>query len=143
VKVVRKRIYVSNDGPQNGDPHIVAFSKRLHTAMLAKGMRQSDLAREAERHMPKGIKFGRHLISSYIRGHHMPNPLNLEAIAKALGVKGTDLLPEGAATVVGVTDRAIQVTMSAGGMARLKLDMELPSDVALKIMVLANSGRTD
>lgn len=139
----RQRFYVSEGEPTKADPQAVAFARRLNQLLLAKGWRQSDLVRAAQDHMPEGMMFGRHLVSSYMRGRHMPNRVNIEAMAKALGVPITDLVPEGAAVVVGHTDRAIQVTMSTNGMARLKLDMELPSDVALQIMALANGARAE
>lgn len=135
----RQRVYVA-EGEAPTDPQAVAFAKRLNSLLLAKGWRQSDLVRAAQQHMPEGQVFGRHLPSSYMRGKHMPNSINLEAMAKALGCKTTDLVPEGAATIVGHTDRAVQATMSTNGLTRLKLDMELPADIALQIMALAQKA---
>lgn len=141
--MARQRFYVSDGEPTKADPQAVAFARRLNQLLLSKGWKQSDLVRAAQVHMPDGQTFGRHLVSSYMRGRHMPNRVNIEAMAQALGVPVTDLVPEGAAVVVGHTDRAIQVTMSSSGMARLKLDMELPSNIALQIMALANGARGD
>jgi len=137
--MTRQRVYVA-EGEAPTDPQAVAFARRLNQLLLAKGWRQSDLVRAAQQHMPEGQIFGRHLPSSYLRGKHMPNSINLEAMAKALGCKTTDLVPEGAATVVGHTDRAAQITMSSGGLARLKLDMELPAELALQIMAIAQKA---
>jgi transcriptional regulator with XRE-family HTH domain len=137
----RQRVYVGDGAVTSGDPQAIQFAKRLKEAMMRKGWTQSELARRSEDYLPSGKSFGRHLASTYMRGLHMPNQVNLEAMSKALGVAIDDLVPEGSATIVGVTDRAINVTMSSSGMARLKLDMELPSDIALQIMTLANSAR--
>lgn len=148
--MARQRFYVSDGDPANGDTQSVAFARRLNQALLAKGWRQADLVRAVHNLMPSDMDsdarakaFGRHLVSSYMRGRHMPSPVNIALMAKALGLTVRDFVPEGAAVVVGHTDRAIQVTMSTGGMARLKLDMELPNDIALQIMALANGARED
>jgi hypothetical protein len=83
------------------------FARRLQNAMILKGWGQSDLARFASQHLPKpqpgqrlnksGIR--RDLISKYIAGVMLPNPVYLGALAKALDLEPGDLMP---ATVPGV-----------------------------------------
>lgn len=70
-----------------------AFARRLLNIRLKKGMNQSELARAAALHMPDG-KFGRDNISKYEKGQHLPYPLQLDAMAKALNVPAAELLPE-------------------------------------------------
>ncbi len=77
------------------------FARRLQNAMIQKGWSQSDLARFATQHLPKptpGQKRGnsgirRDLISRYIAGIMLPNPVILDALAKALDVEPGDLMP--------------------------------------------------
>lgn len=64
--MARQRIYGSTTPPTENDP--MAFAKRLNSYLLRKGWKQADLVRAAQNHMPEGMLFGRHLISSYIRG---------------------------------------------------------------------------
>lgn len=116
-------------------PQAEEFGRRLHSAMLRKGWRQSELARQAERHLPRGQKFGRHLVSSYVRGVHMPTQLMLEALAKALEVSAADLIPSDSGVAwVGKTDTGLRLTISEdGSRAHIKMDMAVSIDTALRI----------
>lgn len=67
-----------------------------------------------------------------------PFPVNLGLIAQVFGVAPTDLMPAGAANIVGTKDAEIQMSMSGAGSARLRLDMELPAEAALKVMSIIN-----
>lgn len=62
----------------------VEFARKLVKQLRDRNMNQSDLARRA------GLS--RDAISTYARGRSMPEPANLEKIAKALGCKPEDLL---------------------------------------------------
>jgi hypothetical protein len=139
--MARTRFYVTDDPEKAADPQAVAFAKRLNQMLLRKGWSQADLTRAAQNHVPEGHEFKRHLPSVWLRGKHMPNGINLEILAKALGVTKEDLIPEGSATVVGLADRAVQFTMSTNGYARIKLDMEMPAEIAMKIMMLAQEAQ--
>lgn len=115
------------------------FGRRLMKAIIDKGWNQSDLARAAEKHMPEGQKFGRHLVSNWCKGRNMPSPLNLNAMAKALGVDARDLIPDADATFVG--DDApppVDMKMAPNGKARLKIDIETDFDKAVRIMAILN-----
>lgn len=61
------------------------FARRLYKLMMARGWRQSELARRA------GLP--RDSISTYVRGKSLPSPQNLLALAKALDMKPEDILP--------------------------------------------------
>lgn len=68
------------------------FGQRLHRLLVQKSMSQTDLARAAAK-FTSDKRFGRDLISSYVNGRYVPSPVNLEAMAKALGVSAEDILP--------------------------------------------------
>ncbi len=84
------RTHLVNDN-RNADPdapkqvRLEEFANRLDKAMLARGWRQSDLARAA------GLN--REAISSYVRGRNWPTDVSLQKLAKALGVAPEELLP--------------------------------------------------
>lgn len=67
------------------------FGRRLQHALTEKGWNQSDLAREATKHMPGKQTFGRDNISNYVRGKQVPGPVRLKAICAALGMKQEDI----------------------------------------------------
>lgn len=70
-----------------------AFAKRLQGLLDEKGLNQSDLARAAAKHLPKGKTFGRYSINQYCNGKTLPRGEHLNAMAAALGVEPSDLLP--------------------------------------------------
>ena len=113
--------------------------------MSAKGWTGADLAREASKHLPPGPRgkkreMGRHLPSAYTRGLNYPNEVNLTAIAKALGVPTSELVPD-RTTEDGKPASFVNVASSGGGMARLTIDAEVDEDSALKIMKLVREGQ--
>lgn len=115
------------------------FSKRLQFKMNEAGMRQSDLMRAAQPFLPPGKKFNRDHISHYIRGKHIPLPLYLEAIAKALGCKASDLLPGmGLSNVEKASP--FKMTEQEDGNVWVSINSAFPWEVALKIMALAKSA---
>lgn len=90
-----------SENRSSGDKAVYAeFGRRLQARMIALGWNQSELSRRASAYLPKpakgqvqGHSLGRDRISSYIRGKYLPRPDALEALAKALGCKASDLLP--------------------------------------------------
>jgi transcriptional regulator with XRE-family HTH domain len=119
------------------------FARRLQDAMICKGWSQSDLARFASLHFPKptpGQKRGncgiqRHLISRYIGGSMLPNPVNLEALAKALNVEPGDLMP---AVVPGVRNDPVPFELRAlpDGRIFVRVAQPVSQQTALKILDL-------
>lgn len=119
------------------------FARRLQDAMIHKGWSQSDLARFASRHLPKpapGQKRGnsgirRDLISKYIGGVMLPNPVNLDALAKALGVEPGDLMPT---VVPGVRNDLAPFELRAlpDGRVFVRVAQTMSQQTALKILGL-------
>ena len=108
------------------------FARRLQAALNEKGWTQSELARRVAKLVPTS-RVGRDNISKYVRGKVLPLPPMLEAIAKVLDRKSTDLLPmrSNAATQehppVSIRD------MGDNEMAWLQINMALPWDKVLEI----------
>jgi transcriptional regulator with XRE-family HTH domain len=69
------------------------FARKLYSAMRAKDLRASDLARLVWGEHPDGSARNRDRISVYINGKALPERENLEAIARALDVDPEELLP--------------------------------------------------
>lgn len=109
-----------------------AFASRLQKAILAKGWTQSQLAREAQKHIVSG-EIRRDNISHYIRGIALPRPDKLEAMARALGVKPEDLLPRGAPSAA---DKApsLDARDLGDGNAWLRVNQAVSWDVAVQIL---------
>lgn len=62
------------------------FGRRVYQLMIAKGWRQSDLARHSG--VPKDS------ISTYIRGKVLTTPVSVSKLAEALGVSPEKLMPD-------------------------------------------------
>jgi transcriptional regulator with XRE-family HTH domain len=75
------------------DAQMRDFANRLQKEMVRKGWSQSDIARAANKFMPQGKEFGRHLINYYLRLRGLPTPVYLKALSDALGVDPDVLLP--------------------------------------------------
>lgn len=117
------------------DPRAALYARKLNEGMLAKGWSQAELARQAEKFLPKGQKMGRHLVSYAARGEHIPSVVNSKALADALGLNVKDLLPD--PSVAGDPPPRLEIV---GESARLKLDVHLPAMVALEIMRLVKEA---
>lgn len=117
------------------------FARRLQDAMIHRGWSQSDLARFASQHLPKptpGQKLsnsgiGRHLISKYVAGVMLPNPVYLDAIAKALNLEPGDLMP---AVVPGVRNDPAPFEFRAlpDGRVFVRVAQPVSQQTALKIL---------
>ena len=118
------------------DEMILAFARRLNAALRAKGWNQSDLAREMGKHLnlPPN-KYPRHLVSAYSRGDNIPTDLNLDAMAKALGMKAEDLL---GVQVGGDVSAKMYASATSGldGGTRLVVDANVDHETALKVLGL-------
>lgn len=118
------------------------FARRLQAKMNEKGWTQSELSREAAKHSPNK-KFGRDLISQYVRQRLLPGPKHLHAICKALGVEPADLLP---ARAIGRGDRETMPPMrlqgASDGRVLLQINQTVDTTVALKIVQLLEGKST-
>ncbi len=125
------------DGVENelGDlaPHHMTkeqFGRRLYKLMIAKGWRQSELARQA------GL--GRDAISTYVTGRSFPTPINAKKLADALGVTVEELLPNVTENAIAQNRPDFEMKTSAGDPSRawIKLDRAVSLTTAVKIAEL-------
>jgi transcriptional regulator with XRE-family HTH domain len=131
--------------PPPGAPREVIlrdFGRRLQSAIADKGWNQSELARRAAIHMPDG-KFGRDNVSNYVRGSVLPGPAHLEAMAKALGVKQTDILPSRGVPSVDANLPEFEMRNAGAGKAWLRINQQVDFDVALQIAGLLRGQGDD
>lgn len=134
---------VYNPEPDNNiDPNtaregaLVEFASRLQRAMVEKGWNQSEFAREASKHLPPGATLGRDSMSQYIRGISFPSPVNLKAIAEAIGAKPADLLPTRGVKSAADTMAPVSVRDVGGENAWLRINQQVPWDKAVKILAI-------
>ena len=120
--------------------HLKTFSLRLRTEIEKRNWSAADLAREASKYVPqthlkkgKPYVIGRHLISSYCRAENEPSAVNLKYICKALDVEPSELFPPTRKPSGLQTAQAIS---SLEGRTRLVIDVELETDIAMKILKL-------
>jgi len=121
------------------------FARRLNRLMLAKGWNQSELAKEAEKHAPAGVRMGRDKISNYIRGKNLPSPLHLQVLCDTLKCTPDDLVPSRGAPEAGenipVTELpAFEVKMATENTAWLRINQVVPWSVATQIMQILKVG---
>lgn len=125
------------------------FSRRLHYALLKKGMSQSDLARKiwnATRTGSDGFAqvVGRDRISSYINRKSMPSPATLQKIADALGMPVAELAPNLTASAVEKESPSLELKMVEGHTDKvlLRINQLVPLSVAAKIVgLIEEAGR--
>lgn len=115
------------------------FARRLAKHMDDKSWNQSDMARAAERYLPKGESFRRDSISTYLNQLAVPRPKHLNAIAKALGVTPEDLLP-GVSTAEKLP-YSMRPVSDEPGMAYLTVDMKISTNTALAVLGLINQSK--
>lgn len=109
------------------------FGRRLHRMLLERGWRQSELARRA------GIQ--RDSVSVYVRGRSFPTPLNLSKMAKALGVKPEDILPNQMETAIREDEPDFELKVSPGDTTRawVRLNRAMSLETAVQIAALVQS----
>lgn len=134
------RSHLTSDAPT--PPHLIPkhltkqeFGKRLYKLMLGKGWHQSELSRQA------GVP--RDAVSTYIRGKSLPTPVNLKALANALGVSEEELLPNVAEAAIDEDNPAfeIRVSPSAPGKAWVRVNRLVSTMTAIKIGELLENDR--
>ena len=111
------------------------FARRLQTKMLENGIRQSDLMRAMNVHLPKDSSLGRDNISKYLRGMNLPSPVYLTAMAKALGCKMDDLIPTAGLPQTG-DSLAFDMRQTNDGNVWLRINQAVPWTDALKIAAI-------
>jgi transcriptional regulator with XRE-family HTH domain len=114
------------------------FGQRLHRLLVQKQMSQTELARAAAKFTPDK-SFGRDLVSSYISGRYLPNPVNLAAMARALGVESDDLLPQSNNLPRrGESTPPLDIRVLGEDRASLRVNQVVSLSVALKVAQLIN-----
>lgn len=116
------------------------FARRLHDALTAKGMSQSDLAREiwGSTQDTRGytVAKNRDRIGSYLRGESVPEPQNLARMAEALGTTPEDLAPDIAAATVDRENPELAFTMVAGHPDKVHLQVNKLVDLTTATQVI-------
>lgn len=109
-----------------------AFGRRVYNLMLKKGWRQSELARRAD--------IQRSSISAYIRGQAFPTDINLDRIAKALGVEKTDLLPNQAIQAMQDSHSSFEIRVHETDKSKawIKVNQLVNASTAAKVFQLLN-----
>jgi len=107
--------------------------------MIEKGMTQSDLMRATNKLLPVGHSMSRDSVSKYLRGKNVPNPIYATAMAKSLGIKPDELLPNrGPLTRDNASDMAAPFRMieQGDGNVWVSINMAMPWATALEVMQL-------
>jgi hypothetical protein len=127
------------------------FARRLHAAMNAKGMNNSDLAREVwgETTDANGYSVARNRdrIGVYKAGKGFPDPENLALIAKALDTTAEELAPEITVSTIDRERPELAMNMVAGHTDKVHMQVNalLPLAIAVEISRLverAKRGKT-
>ncbi|OFX03264.1 MAG: hypothetical protein A3E78_12045 [Alphaproteobacteria bacterium RIFCSPHIGHO2_12_FULL_63_12] len=120
------------------------FGRKLWRLMTEKGWNQSELARRASKFLESPMH--RTAVSGYIKGHNFPNPLSAYALARALGIETTEMLPNltedsvRSSPVLPLEMRAIPGSPSR---VWLTVNQEVSFDTALKIMQILRGTDVD
>lgn len=116
------------------------FSKRLQLKLAERGWNGSELARQAGKHMDDG-KFGRDMVSKYLRGIAMPYPSSLTALCRALRCKPEDLVPpEVYSAVAPASNPEVSIQAAGDGTMWLQVNKRVSAEVAAKILALVNKA---
>jgi transcriptional regulator with XRE-family HTH domain len=130
----------SGDNPSRQTPERLTkqeFGRRLFKMLESKGWNQSDLAREAT---TETTTVSRAAISKYVKGEQFPGPKILNALAAALDVDKSELLPNVLESAARFEAPEFQITVPQGhpGKAWLKIDRMTSMDTAVEIAALLN-----
>ena len=120
------------------------WGKSLKDRISGKKLNQSEFASRVAIHTRDG-KMGRDLVSNYIRGVSEPTPLKQIAMAKALGITVEELMAPMNAEAEKTSETTSQVEMTSIGhnLMRLRIEKNLPLDVALQILDVMNKALKD
>ena len=118
----------------------VVFARKLQAAMSEKGLTQTELARRVVP-LVKNTKVGRSNINKYVRAKVLPQPPVLEAIAKVLEMRVTDLLPARPSSAVEEHPPLTMRTMPDDpNMTWIQINMAVPWKKALKVVAMLKSN---
>ena len=140
---MKKRSLDYHNAPSSGEPLAAdaspkdvkkEFARRIQKAMTDKGWNQAELARMASKYTVDKKEVGRFSISNYVRGHSIPRPDQLIALAQALGVKPGDLLPTRGVPGVDPPPPPSDLKDLGHGRVWLRVNQETSWDTALKIL---------
>lgn len=131
----RTHIIDGNFSPSGLSPAALTlqeFSRRLYRLMLGKGWTQAELARQS------GLT--RDSISGYVRGNHMPTHESVKALAKALGVKPEELLPNIVQTAIDddIPSLELKVSTSDPSKSWLRVNRLVSTKAAGEVISLLN-----
>lgn len=134
-------------GPTESDKYeIQQFARRLYDLMTARNWSQSDLAREAFGTTTdyRGYKVAknRDRISAYLRGKAIPDPKNLNLLAKAFGITPEELAPDLAATAIERENPEMAMTMVSGHPDKvlLRINKLVPLPIAVRVLSLISDS---
>jgi transcriptional regulator with XRE-family HTH domain len=113
------------------------FARRLVKIRSEKDWSQSEVARRTALHTTRK-RFGRDNISKYEKARSTPLPHHLVALAKALAVSPSDLIPERAGMLDAPMNETSALDFKQVGKNRawIRLNQEVSMDVAYKILAL-------
>lgn len=119
----------------------LAFGQALRNMMAAKGLSGADLARRANQFISSGKGLDRSAISWYVNGRSIPTPVSLNAIARVLDVNPQMMLPrsheqrpDDAVGPPPTSDKDVRMSLMAGGMMHLMINIKLPAEQGWKIL---------
>ena len=114
------------------------FARRLYQLLRAKNWNQSELARAAfgtlQDQRGYTVPRRRDSVSNYLQGKALPDMKSREALAKALGVRVDDLLPN--VPNLNKDDLLLEIlhVPNRPGLMRIRVDQLVPADDAIEIL---------
>lgn len=117
------------------------FARRLHRALAERGWTQSELMRRAQPFLPEGVRLGRDSVSQWMNRPSTPDPVRLEAVAKALNMRPADLVPAHVLPAPAGDAPDFAIEADAGGETMyVRINQRLPAEIALEIQRLVLTG---
>jgi transcriptional regulator with XRE-family HTH domain len=118
------------------------FAQRVQALRNEQGLSQSDLARliwgeQTDKLTGRRSAKNRDRISCYERGKSLPDPHNLQELAKALGVPPEELLPDRIGTTTERENPEVSI-VTVAGRVHLRINKLVSFDEATAIMAVLN-----
>ena len=136
---------LTNSASSGAPPEAIRmeFARRLQAALNERGWTQSELARRMAP-LLKHSRLGRDNISKYVRGKVLPLPPALEAMAKALEIKTSELLPARASPSAGAEYPPMNVKDIGEGRVWLQINRSVTWGKGLEILrILQEEDKTE